>query len=333
MADERRPTSADVARAAGVSRATVSYVLNGQQLDRISRETQERVHASARELGYRPNAAAQTLRRGTSDIVLLSFPPWPLGPAIAETMSVWVEELAELGYTTLVHLERGDDGGSLELACHRLQPACLVAPGRVLSRSMVRDLRAGGTRAVLAYFEYEPVGYVPTLIFDQADVGRAAVGYLADAGHRSVLVLLPGGSGELSRLADRRLAGAREVAAARGIALHEVRCGGAEVGLTLAPWLSGRPEFTAVFAFNDEYALLALQQLTRLGLAVPGDVAVIGCDDSPMAAFSSPPLSSVRFGSTGTPTLADTVRRAVKGERLPQQIPLGHPFVVRRESA
>jgi DNA-binding LacI/PurR family transcriptional regulator len=88
-----------------------------------------------------------------------------------------------------------------------------------------------------------------------------------------------------------------------------------------------------VFAFNDEYALLALQQLTRRGLTVPGDVAVIGCDDSPVAAFSSPPLSSVRFGSTGTKVLADGVRRAVKGERLPRQIPLGHPFVVRRESA
>lgn len=332
MPEGRRPTSADVARAAGVSRATVSYVLNGQQLDRISRETQERVRTSARALGYRPNAAAQTLRRGTSDIVLLSFPPWPLGPAIAESMSTWVGELGELGYTTLVHLERDDDGGSLELACHRLQPACLVAPGRALSRSMVRALRAGGTTAVLAYFDDAPVGFVPTLTYEQADVGRAAVGYLADAGHRALLVLLPDGPAELSRLADRRLAGAREVAVARGLTLHEVRCGGAEVSAALAPWLSGQPEFTAVFAFNDEYAVLALQRLVRGGLAVPGDVAVIGCDDSPMAGFSAPPLTSVRFGSDG-PTLSDAVRRAVAGERLPQQIPLGRPFVVRRESA
>jgi DNA-binding LacI/PurR family transcriptional regulator len=333
VGDERRPTSADVARAAGVSRATVSYVLNGQQLNRISRETQERVLASARELGYRPNAAAKTLRKGTSDIVLLSFPPWPLGPVIAESMSAWVAELAELGYTTLVHLERDDDGDSLELACHRLQPACLVAPGRVLSRAMVRALQSGGSTAVLAYLEDAPVGYVPTLTFEQADVGRTAVGYLADAGHRSLLVLLPAEPGEVRSLADRRLAGAREIAAARGLALREVRCGGAEVGAALAPLLSGPPPCTALFAFNDEYALLALQQLTRRGLAVPGDVAVIGCDDSPLAAFSSPPLTSVRFASTGTKVLADAVRRAVKGERLPRQIPLGHPFVVRRESA
>jgi DNA-binding LacI/PurR family transcriptional regulator len=333
MVDRRRPTSTDVARAAGVSRATVSYVLNGQQLDRISRETQERVLASARDLGYRPNAAAKTLRKGTSDTVLLSFPPWPLGPVIAESMSVWVDELAELGYTTLVHLERDDDGDSLELACHRLQPACLVAPGRVLSRSMIRSLQADGTTAVLAYLDDEPVGYAPTLTFEQAQVGRAAAGYLADAGHRSLLALMPGGPGELSRLADRRLAGARDVAAERGLTLHEVRCGGAEISSAMAPWLSGPPEFTAVFAFNDEYALLALQQLTRRGRAVPGDVAVIGCDDSPMAAFSAPPLSSVRFGSTGSSVLADAVSRAIKGERLPRQIPLGHPFVVRRESA
>lgn len=333
MVDSRRATSADVARAAGVSRATVSYVLNGQQLDRISRETQERVLASAKELGYRPNAAAQTLRKGTSDIVLLSFPPWPLGPAVAESMSTWVDELAELGYTTLVHLERDRNGSSLKLACHRLQPACLVAPGSVLSRSMIRALQADGTTAVLAYFDDAPVGYIPTLTFEQADVGRVAVDYLADAGHRSILALLPSGTGEMSGLADRRLAGARGVAAARGLTLHEIRCDSAEVGPALAPWLSGRPQFDAMFAFNDEYALLALQQLTQRGLAVPSDVAVLGCDDSPMATFSSPPLSSVRFGSTGAPGLADAVRRAVKGEKLPQQIPLGRPFVVRRESA
>jgi DNA-binding LacI/PurR family transcriptional regulator len=66
---------------------------------------------------------------------------------------------------------------------------------------------------------------------------------------------------------------------------------------------------------------------------VPGDVAVIGCDDSPMAAVSSPPLSSVRFGSTGTHILADAVRRVINGETLPRQITLGRPFVVCRESA
>jgi DNA-binding LacI/PurR family transcriptional regulator len=332
MADGQRPTSADVARTAGVSRATVSYVLNGQQLDRISRETQERVLASARDLGYQPNAAAKTLRKGTSDIVLLSFPPWPLGPALAETMSTWTAELAGLGYTSLVHLERETEGGSLELACRRLQPVCLLAPGRMLSRPMVDALLASGTAAVLAYLDAEPVGYVPTLTFDQAEVGRVAAEHLADAGHRRILVLLPDEPTVMSELADVRLAGAGAVAAARGLTLHEVRCGGAEVAAALAPWLSPESAFTAVFAFNDEYALLALQQLTHLGLAVPGDVAVIGCDDSPMAAFSSPPLSSVRFGSTG-PALADAVRRAVKGEALPRQVPLGHPFVVSRESA
>ena len=79
-------TSADVAAAAGVSRATVSYVLNGVH-DRISERTRERVFDAAERLGYVPNAVASALRAGRTEVVLLALPSWPLGPAVAE----WVE--------------------------------------------------------------------------------------------------------------------------------------------------------------------------------------------------------------------------------------------------
>lgn len=330
---QRRPTSEDVARAAGVSRATVSYVLNGVQLDRISQDTQARVRASAEKLGYRPNAAAKTLRKGTSDIVLLSFPPWPLGPVIADSMSSWVRELAAIGYRSLLHLEQEDDGNSLDLACHHVQPVCLIAPGWALSEPMVRRLRAAGTKAVLAYLDEKPVGFVPTLTFEQAAVGRAGVGHLADLGHRRILALLPGGNDELSGLADRRLAGALEVAASRRLLVRPVRGEPMEVAEMLDPWFKKKRTYTAVFAFNDEYALLAIQQLVGRGLRVPDDVAVMGCDDSPAAALSSPPLSSVRFGGGSVgPIIADLVDRAVKGKPLPRHLALGAPTAVARES-
>src|SRR5918998_6487296 len=78
----QRVTSADVAKAAGVSRATVSYVLNGVH-DRISEPTRERVYDAAERLGYVPNAVASALRAGRTEIVLLAVPSWPLGPAVA----------------------------------------------------------------------------------------------------------------------------------------------------------------------------------------------------------------------------------------------------------
>ena len=72
-------TSADVAAAAGVSRATVSYVLNGVDA-RVSEQTRARVLDAAKQLGYVPNAVASALRAGRTSVVLLALPAWPLGP-------------------------------------------------------------------------------------------------------------------------------------------------------------------------------------------------------------------------------------------------------------
>lgn len=82
---ERRPTSRDVAAAAGVSRATVSYVLNGNdRRRRIAPATRDRVLEVAQRLGYEPNAVALALRAGRTEIVLVEMPNWPLGPPMAE---------------------------------------------------------------------------------------------------------------------------------------------------------------------------------------------------------------------------------------------------------
>src|SRR4051794_33842882 len=82
MADGRRVTSADVARLAGVSRATVSYVHNDTPQQTISGPTRARVLDAAARLGYAPSAAARTLRTGRSDIVLCLLPDWPIGPEV-----------------------------------------------------------------------------------------------------------------------------------------------------------------------------------------------------------------------------------------------------------
>src|SRR4051812_43365688 len=78
----RRATSADVAREAGVSRATVSYVLNDTPHQKIPEATRRRVLEAAARLGYAPSAAARTLRTGRSDVVLGMLPDWPIGPAV-----------------------------------------------------------------------------------------------------------------------------------------------------------------------------------------------------------------------------------------------------------
>src|SRR3954452_1826118 len=185
----RRVTSADVAAAAGVSRATVSYVLNGIH-GRISEQTRSRVYDAAARLGYFPNAMASALRAGRTEVVLLALPSWPLGPAVAEWVTAGVTEFERLGYTPLVHFQHGGDVTSFARACDRVRPVALVAPGDDLPPARVTTLRENGTRAVLG-IAARALDHVATLVVDQTLVGELAVAHLAEKGHTEVLALMP----------------------------------------------------------------------------------------------------------------------------------------------
>src|SRR5579863_4088781 len=98
------PTSADVAREAKVSRATVSYAMNERTRDRVAAPTRARVLAAARRLGYVSDQSAQALRRGRNDFVLLALPYHPLSaPAVAKGLGGVVRRLDELGYVPLLY--------------------------------------------------------------------------------------------------------------------------------------------------------------------------------------------------------------------------------------
>src|SRR3954451_18865798 len=99
----RRPTGADVARHVGLSRATVSYVLNNTPHQAIPEHTRRRVLAAAAELGYTPSAAARALVTGRSDVVLLLLPDWPIGPTVGALMEHLSAALAEHGLTFVAH--------------------------------------------------------------------------------------------------------------------------------------------------------------------------------------------------------------------------------------
>src|SRR3954452_8536861 len=139
----RRPkvTSADVAAAAGVSRATVSYVLNGVPA-RVSEPTRARVLRVAQELGYTPHAVASALRAGRTSVVVLALPAWPIGPPIAEAVSACVGELERLGYTPLVHFRHAAGADGFTRACDRVRPVGLIAPGVDVPAARVEALKA-----------------------------------------------------------------------------------------------------------------------------------------------------------------------------------------------
>ena len=276
----RRVTSADVAAVAGVSRATVSYVLNGVH-DRISEQTRARVHEAAEQLGYVPNAMASALRAGRTEIVLLALPSWPLGPAVAEWVSAGVAEIERLGYTPLVHFQQGSNDASFDRACDRVRPVALIAPGRDLHPERVEALRANGTRAVLAIAP-EPLEHVATLIVNQCLVGELAASHLIERGHRHLVAVMPS-EPNFEALGDARLSGAQAATEAQGATLTGVRAALTVESIVAAlnPVLAQNP--TALYAFNDDYAFVAIDALRATGHDVPGDVAVIGTDHSAQA--------------------------------------------------
>jgi DNA-binding LacI/PurR family transcriptional regulator len=260
-----------------VSRATVSYVLNGVDA-RVSGATRARVLEAARELGYVPNPVASALRAGRTSVVLLALPAWPLGSALADRMTACVTALERLRYTPLVHFRHAAGQDALIRACDRVRPVGLIAPAADLCPDRIAMLHANGTRAVIALAD-EPLEHVATLAFEQALVGEVAIEHLAERGHRHVLALLPSHP-ELVELGCRRLAGAEAAAARLGVTVTATT--------NLVEGLAAEP--TAVYAFNDELALGALP-------ALPNGTALIGTDDTPAARLAHPRLTTIALGS------------------------------------
>ena len=129
----RRPgaTSSDVARLAGVSRSTVSHILNGQ-VARFSEETVERVREAARQLGYVPSAAGRSLVLGRSDLVVLVVPNTTL-TNVQDIIEAIAADLDDLGYSVVVHFDRGgapgDNIARLQHVVETLRPAGAVDLG------------------------------------------------------------------------------------------------------------------------------------------------------------------------------------------------------------
>ncbi len=333
MPRAQRVTGQDVAARAGVSRATVSYVLNDAAGQPISADTRARVLAAAEELGYTPHAAARQLRTGVSDLVLLAHPPWPNSHALSLCISAFTQRLGELGYTALVDPVT-QEVARLVHTLARLQPVALVASGEHLTGPLVARLRSAGTRAVIG-FGAGPLGFAPTVVFDQAAITRVAMAHLARRGHRSVVAVMPADPA-FDWFRAGRQAGAQEAADEHGMALTIVespldhdRIAGVVMGA-----LAGRTHPDAVLAYNDDYALLALRALVDAGIRVPDDVAVIGCDNLPVSELFTPRLTTVDVDMNALGTLiADKLHQILCTGEGPDVIPAPTPVVVVRDSA
>ncbi|MFJ3922072.1 LacI family DNA-binding transcriptional regulator [Streptomyces sp. NPDC090022] len=323
-------TSADVARLAGVSRATVSFVLNDTQGHRVSAGTRERVLAAARQLGYVPNATARSLRAGRSNLVLMPVSVSAVGRLVSDWADELYSELERYGYTAVLHAGRFADPLDAARAWAELRPTAVVAlDGDRFTAQAADVLRRAGVRGLLA-FAARPVEGVHTVRFDHAQVGATAAQHLIGRGRTRIGVVMPQERG-LDTLARPRLAGAQSVAARHMATVTPVELSHTrESAVDLARrWRDLRLD--GVFAYNDEYAALLMHALLAEGLSVPQDVAIVGCDDLVLSALQEPPLTTVRLDLPSPARIADALHELIETGRT-APVPAIEPVLVQRRT-
>lgn len=272
-APTRRATSADVAREAGVSRATVSYVLNNVRARRISPATRALVLNTAQRLGHVPDASARALRRGQTNVVLALVHDFTVGHIRDQVLEGLDRELIGRGYVLLVHRYNQD---LRELA--ELWP--IVDPAVVVSMS-----------GLSVPEETPALGLHPRLVHTHNAVnhrraGEMQVEYLALHGHTRLGYAYPATPG-IREVAQDRLKGS--MAACRRLGLPEmavVEIDHRDVETAKAAldrWRQATPKISAVCAHNDELAIMLQLVMASRNLRIGTDLAIIGMDDIPLA--------------------------------------------------
>jgi LacI family transcriptional regulator len=296
----QRPTQADVARLAGVSVATVSYVINNQSGGKVQvgEETRRRVLEAVQQLGYQPNAAARTLRTRRTQLLAVMVPDltnpfYPLlirgaqGAAEREDYQILVcdtNDTAAREYAFMDAMLRRHVDGVVLVAFH------------LETRDVERLLHAG-THVAAIGGRPRPAGVDIVAPRERLAV-REVMRHLISRGHRRIAHLAGPPETPPGRV---RLQGYREALAEAGIPHDESqvlygtfrRNGVAELvsSLFARPGRGNHP--TALFAANDVMAIEAMCVLARLGWRIPQDVAVCGFDNIPEAEYVVPSLTTV----------------------------------------
>jgi DNA-binding LacI/PurR family transcriptional regulator len=290
----RPATAVDVARRAGVSAATVSYVINDAPSQTIPAATRERVLEAVRALNYRPSAQARALRRGRSENVLLLLPDWPIGPTAAQLLDDLSSELTAHGLTLLVRRASGPSASLI----HDVAPAGVISLG-ALAASDEDELRRMSIPYASTFRGRGPAA-TNSVTVPQGEAGRLQVHQLVAAGH-SVLGYAAPDDPRLRTFLTPRLHGVRAECRRLGLAAPVVQRFSLRVDAAREAVEAWRATgATAVCAYNDEVAFALLGGLRAAGLTAPGDLAVIGVDDIPLAPFATPPLTTVRLDLAAT---------------------------------
>ena len=322
-----RPTILDVASRAGVSKSLVSLALVSPE--RVSEASRTKIEQAARELGYRPNAAARSLaisKSNTVGVLVLDL----YNPVFAEILDGVQSEMRAHGLSTML-VTGGDDPRLEQQELEKLlefQVEGLILISHRMSPETLREIATQVPTVVVSRDDIS-VPQMDSVCNDDVAGAKLAVDHLVSLGHRRI-VCLSGGDNPVS---NARAQGYREAMAAHGLARHtQVVSGGlsdtagyraAQDALSLEP--------TAFFVVNDIAAMGAIAAVEEQGFDVPGDISVVGYDGIRIAGLRTINLTTVAQPLTELGRLAATrlLQRRDDPDAASQRDRVGSELLVR----
>ena len=290
--EKKRVNLRDVARAADVSVATVSRVLNAPQV--VQKQTRERVLEAIDTLGFHPSAAARAINSGRSRILGALIPT--LDNAIfASTIEAIEKRLGDFGYSLVVATTGGDPGQELRRARELLDIGVegFFLSGITHDDALVTLLENRGV-PIIAISHFDTGYRYPTIGYDNREAARKALDHLIAQGHRAITVLH--GPPQHDDRTRARLEGIRDTPKDISIRYHMApelsAAGGTDAAVQV---LEQDNEIDAFLCLSDILAFGVLFELQRRRIIVPTDIAVMGVHDLPLAATIAPRLSTVRL--------------------------------------
>ena len=284
----------DVAARAGVSIATVSRVLNNQEV--VNDEMVQRVLSAVRELNYRPNRSAQALKKQLSSavgVVLNSFNSSYFG----ELIEGIDHKLRKVNFATLAETSLQTAEGQIAAWSSLMERQCeaIVLHADMVPKSQLQKILSESPTTVVVNQCVE--GFEDRCVYlDNAAAGQLAAQRFMDLGHRNIAMLA--GPSHLTEIEDRSHGFLTQLDA-HGITLPNSRIEYVEYDTQLeeavvSQWVRQDINITSIFAYNDVMAAIALSTCRALGVRIPDDISIMGFDGVEFTQYLTPKLTTIR---------------------------------------
>ena len=327
---------AKVARLAGVSLSTVSRSLAGSPM--ISEETRHRVREIAASINYSVDSSASTLRTGLTRTIAVVIPLEHASkqrlsdPFFLEMLGGIADELTARGYSMLLSKTTQDPRDWITGMVSSRRVDGVIVIGQSLHHAHLNELAAANINMVVWGARLPDQRYI-SVGSDNWEAGYKGTRHLIEQACRQIVFLGDPAVPEVSARRDGYLEALRSAGIERVPRLEvTVRFGSDAAYEAVSSLLNTHADFDGIFACSDVIAMSAMRALSERGRKIPSDVAIVGFDDVPLAAYTTPPLTTIRQDwVSGTRMLVEQVLRSTSG-KTPESAVLPTELVVRGSS-